>query len=194
MKERNPKVDAFVGRAKRWAEIMEKLRQLNLDADLTEEIKWGKPCYTHEGSNIGIIQPFKDACGYMFFKGALLKDPERILEKPGRSSQAGRRMMFTKPEEVDGSAALLRGFITEAMGIEDAGLEVEFAPQPEPVPEELKRKFEELPALKTAFDDLTPGRQRGYILHFSSAKQSSTRTARIERVMDRIMEGLGLND
>src|SRR5213596_3782190 len=154
----NPKVDACLSRARKWGEEMEKLRMISLDCGLTEELKWGKPCYTFQTSNIVIIQGFKEFCALLFCKGALLNDPKGILKKFGW--QAARRIPFTNVRE-----------IVEM----EPGLKVTLKKNPEPIPEELQNKLDEIPALKAAFAALTPGRQRGYILYFSAAKQSETR-------------------
>ena len=190
----NPKVDGYLRKAKKWQKEMEKLRMIILDCKLTEELKWGKPCYTFQNSNVVILQGFKEFCALLFAKGALLKDPNGILEKPGESSQAARRIPFTDVQEIVEMKPLLKAYIHEAIEAEKAGLKVTFKKNPEPVPEELQNKLEEIPALKTAFYALTPGRQRGYILYFSGAKQSKTREARVEKCMPQILKGKGLDD
>jgi uncharacterized protein YdeI (YjbR/CyaY-like superfamily) len=192
--KRNPKVDAYFSRAKQWQEELKKLRAIILHCPLTEELKWGKPCYTFQNSNIVILQGFKEFCALLFAKGALLKDPKRILEKPGESTQAARRIPFTNVREIAKMEPVLKAYINEAIAAEKAGLEVTFKKNPEPIPEELQNKFRESPALKTAFKALTPGRQRGYILYFSAAKQSKTRELRIEKWRRQILNGKGLND
>jgi uncharacterized protein YdeI (YjbR/CyaY-like superfamily) len=190
----NPKVDAFLERATAWREEMEALRKVCLAHGMEEELKWGKPCYVFEGSNVAIIQGFKDSCALLFPKGALLSDPEGLLEKPGENTQAARRMRFTSLKEIAMRKAAVKARIQEAIEVEKGGLEVEFKKDPEPVPAELEARFKEDPAFKKAFHALTPGRQRAYILHFSSAKQSTTRTSRIVKCMPRILEGKGMND
>jgi uncharacterized protein YdeI (YjbR/CyaY-like superfamily) len=190
----NPKVDAFLERATKWREEMEALRKIALGCGLTEELKWGKPCYTFEDSNVVIIQGFKESCALLFCKGALLSDPEGILEKPGESTQAARRIRFTDVREVAKLKPTLKARIQEAIEVEKAGLEVDFKKSPEPIPHELEGKFNEVPTLKKAFEALTPGRQRAYILHFSSAKQSTTRKSRVEKCVRQILDGKGLND
>lgn len=190
----NPKVDAFLNKAKSWREEMEALRSIALDCGLSEELKWGKPCYTFGKGNVAIIQPFKNQCAFMFFKGALLNDPKGLLEAPGPNSQAARRMMFSSVGEIVGMKARLRAFIAEAIRMEKAGKKVQGKKDPEPVPEELVQMFERVSGLKEVFEALTPGRQRGYILHFASARQSKTRTSRIEKCVPRILEGKGLHD
>jgi len=188
----NPKVDGYLRKAKKWKEEFEKLRRISLDCGLTEELKWGKPCYTLQKSNIVIIQGFKEFCALMFCKGALLNDPNGILKKFGW--QAARRIPFTNVREIVEMEPILKTYIREAMEAEKAGLKVTLKKNPEPIPEELQNKLDEIPALKTAFEKLTPGRQRGYILYFSGAKQSKTREARVEKWMAQILNGKGLND
>jgi uncharacterized protein YdeI (YjbR/CyaY-like superfamily) len=192
----NPKVDGYLRRAKKWREEMEKLRRISLDCGLTEELKWGKPCYTfptsagRQESNIVIIQGFKEFCALLFCKGALLKDRSGVLKKFGW--QAARRIPFTNVREIVKMESILKAYIREAK--EKAGLKVSLKKNPEPVPEELQNKLDEIPALKAAFEALTPGRQRGYILYFSGAKQSKTRESRVEKCMPQILNGKGLND
>ncbi len=192
MNKLNPKVDGYLRKAKTWQEEMEKLRRISLDCGLTEELKWGKPCYTFQKSNIVIIQGFKEFCALLFCKGALLNDPNGILKKFGW--QAARRIPFTNVREIVEMEPILKAYIHEAIEVEKAGLEVNFKKDPEPVPEELQKKLDEIPALKVAFDALTPGRQRGYILYFSGAKQSNTRESRVEKCMRQILKGKGLDD
>jgi uncharacterized protein YdeI (YjbR/CyaY-like superfamily) len=192
MNSMNPKVDEYLRKAKKWRKEIEKLRRISLACGLTEELKWGKPCYTFQKSNIVIIQGFKESCVLLFCKGALLNDPKGILKKFGW--QAARRIPFTNVREVVEMEPILKAYIHEAMEAERAGLKVNFKKNPEPVPEELQSKLDESPALKAAFDRLTPGRQRGYILYFSGAKQSKTRESRVEKCMPRILNGKGLND
>jgi uncharacterized protein YdeI (YjbR/CyaY-like superfamily) len=165
-----------------------------LNCGLTEELKWGKPCYTFQESNIVIIQGFKEFCALLFCKGALLNDPNGILEKPGENTQASRRIPFTNVREIVEMEPILKAYIYEAIEAEKAGLEVNFKKNPEPIPKEFQNKLDEIPALKTAFDALTPGRQRAYILYFSAAKQSKTRESRVEKCMRQILNGKGLND
>src|SRR6266566_627777 len=192
MNSMNPKVDEYLRKAKKWREETEKLRTVSLDCGLTEELKWGKPCYTFQKSNIVIIQGFKEFCALLFCKGALLKDPNGILKKFGW--QAARRIPFSDVREIVEMEPILKVYLHEAIEVEKAGLKVNCKKNPEPIPEELQNKLDEIPALKTAFDALTPGRQRGYILYFSGAKQSKTRTSRIEKCMQQILNGKGLND
>lgn len=192
MNRMNPKVDEYLKRAKKWEKEMDKLRRISLGCGLTEELKWGKPCYTFQKSNIVIIQGFKEFCALLFCKGALLKDPHGILNKFGW--QAARRIPFTEVREIVEMEPILKAYIHEAIEAEKAGLKVEFKKKTEPIPEELQNKLDEIPALKAAFDALTPGRQRGYILYFSAAKQTKTRESRIEKCMRQILKGKGLND
>ncbi|WP_367392065.1 DUF1801 domain-containing protein [Lewinella sp. LCG006] len=191
----NPKVDTFLSKADQWQEEMAELRTILLDCDLTEEWKWRSPCYTFQGSNIAIIGGFKTHCVLSFFKGALLQNPEGILEKPGENIQAARVIRFTNSKEITAKKSTLEAYIFEAIEVEKAGLRIDFKEKNELVlVEELLHKFEELPAFKTAFEALTPGRQRGYNLFFSAGKQSQTRTARIEKYIERILDGKGIND
>jgi uncharacterized protein YdeI (YjbR/CyaY-like superfamily) len=190
----NPMVNVFLSKAKKWQEEFEKLRMIILDCQLTEELKWGKPCYTFQKSNIVIIQGFKEYCALMFCKGALLNDPNGILKKPGENTQAARQIRFTNVREIVEMEPTLKAYIYEAIEAEKAGLKVNFKKNPEPTPEELQNKLDEIPALKTAFDALTPGRQRAYILYFSAAKQSKTRESRVEKCMQQILNGKGLDD
>jgi uncharacterized protein YdeI (YjbR/CyaY-like superfamily) len=194
MNRMNPKVDGYLRKAKKWQEEMEKLRMIILDCKLTEELKWGKPCYAFQKSNIVIIQGFKEFCALLFCKGALLNDANGILKKPGENTQAGRRIPFTNVREVVEMEPILKAYINEAIEVEKTGLEVNSKKNPEPIPEEFQNKLDEIPALKTAFDALTPGRQRAYILYFSAPKQSKTRESRVEKCMQQILNGKGLND
>lgn len=190
----HPDVDTFITKAKQWQDEMETLRAIVLGAKLDEDLKWSKPCYTHEGRNIAIIQPFKSCLGFMFFKGELLKDAKGVLKDNGPNSQSARRMEFTSSAEITRMKATIRAYIKEAIAIEESGQKVEVKKNPEPVPDELKEYFKKKPALKKAFEALTPGRQRAYILHFSSAKQAATRRSRIEKCIALILDGKGLND
>jgi uncharacterized protein YdeI (YjbR/CyaY-like superfamily) len=190
----NPKVDGYLRKAKKWQEEMEKLRMIILDCGLTEELKWGKPSYTFQKSNIVIIQGFKEFCALLFCKGALLNDANGILKKPGENTQAARRIPFTNVREIVEMEPILKAYIHEAIEVEKAGLKVDFKKNPEPIPEEFQNKLDEIPGLKAAFDALTPGRQRAYILYFSAPKQSKTRESRVEKCMQQILNGQGLND
>lgn len=177
-----------------WRQVLVALRAVLLETPLQEELKWSCPCYTHKGANVLMLSAFKDSAVVSFFKGALLKDPAGVLEKPGESSQAARFMRFTAMEQVAEREALLRAYVDEAIQLEEAGKKVAFKQNPEPMPEELAAILEADPELKRAFEALTPGRQRGYILYISGAKQASTRTARAEKHMERIRAGKGIHD
>lgn len=191
----NPKVDAFLSKAKNWREEMEKLRAILLNSELTEGLKWGKPCYTIDDKNVVLIVPFKETCALIFSKGALLKDKKGILIQPTENSQSARQMRFTKISEIVAMEATVKTYIKEAVEVEKAGLEVTFKKTSEfTMPAEFQSKLDEMPKLKKAFEALTPGRQRGYLLHFSSAKQSQTRTSRVEKCMPQILDGKGLDD
>ncbi|WP_103104528.1 YdeI/OmpD-associated family protein [Brevibacillus reuszeri] len=193
--ELNPKVDEFLSKAKKWKEEFEKLRSIVLDCDLTEEFKWMHPCYTYEQKNIVLIHGFKEYCALLFHKGALLKDAHGILIQQTENVQAGRQIRFTNVQEIVEMEAILKAYIHEAIEVEKAGTEVDFKKTTEyTIPEELQNKFDEIPALKTAFEALTPGRQRAYLLHFSAPKQSKTRESRIEKSMQQILNGKGLNE
>ncbi len=174
----------------RWQAEIAALQRLLSGFDLKEERKWGKPCYTVEGKNVVIIQGFKDYCALGFFQGALLKDPKKLLVRLGRV-QAGRVMKFTSAKEIATKAATIKAYVREAVAAEKAGLKVETKPPKLAVPEELKAKFRKDPRFRRAFEALTPGRQRGYLYHFAGAKQSATRTARIEKAMPAIFAGRG---
>ena len=195
MNRMNPKVDGYLRKAKKWQEEMEKLRKIILDCGLTEELKWGHPCYTFQKSNIVLIHGFKEYCALLFFKGALLKDANGILVQQTENVQAGRQIRFTNVREIVELEAILKAYIHEAIEVEKAGLKVNFKKTTEfQIPEEFQKKLDEIAALKTAFNALTPGRQRGYILYFSAPKQSKTRESRVEKCMQQILNGKGLND
>jgi uncharacterized protein YdeI (YjbR/CyaY-like superfamily) len=193
--KRNPKIDPFFSKAKQWREEFELLRNIVLDCGLTEEFKWMHPCYTFQDKNIVLIHGFKEYCALLFHKGALLKDPHGILIQQTENVQAARQIRFTGLEQIDEMQLMLKAYIYEAIEVEKAGLQVEFKKNTEyEVPEELQNKFVEIPDLKTAFEALTPGRQRGYLLYFSQPKQSKTRESRIEKYMPKILDGKGLDD
>ena len=195
MKTMNPKVDGYLSKAKKWQEEMEKLRLIILDCQLTEELKWGKPCYTFQQTNIVLIVGFKEYCALIFCKGALLNDTHGLLIKPGENTQAARQIRFTNVREIVEMKSILKGYIFEAIQAEKAGLQVNYKKHTELIfPEEFQNKLDEIPALKTAFEALTPGRQRAYHLYFSAAKQSKTRESRVEKCMPRILQGKGLDD
>lgn len=195
MPNMNPKVDFFFGKAGKWQEAVEKLRIIILDCQLNEELKWGVPCYTYQKSNIVLIHAFKDYCALLFFKGSLLQDANGILIRQTENVQASRQIRFTSAQEIIEMEPVLKSYIFEAVEVEKAGLKVNFKKTKEyPVPEELLNRFDEIPALKAAFKDLTPGRQRAYLLYFSAAKQSGTRVARVEKYIQHILNGKGLDD
>jgi uncharacterized protein YdeI (YjbR/CyaY-like superfamily) len=195
MNKMNPKVDGYFRKAKKWQKEFRKLRRICLDCGLTEELKWGHPCYTFQNSNIVLIHGFKDYCALLFFKGALLKDPKGILVQQTENVQAARQIRFTNVREIVKLEPILKAYIKEAVDVEKAGLEVNYKETSEfKIPEEFQKKLDEIPALKTAFDALTPGRQRGYLLYFSAPKQSKTRESRIEKFMPQILNGKGLDD
>jgi uncharacterized protein YdeI (YjbR/CyaY-like superfamily) len=195
MKTMNPEVAGYLSKAKKWQEEMEKLRLIILDCQLTEELKWGKPCYTFQQTNIVLIVGFKEYCALIFCKGALLNDAHGLLIKPGENTQAGRQIRFTNVREIVEMKSILKGYIFEAIEAEKAGLQVNYKKHTELIfPEEFQNKLDQIPALKTAFKALTPGRQRAYHLYFSAAKQSKTRESRVEKCMPRILQGKGLDD
>ncbi|MGE7902801.1 YdeI/OmpD-associated family protein [Peribacillus sp. NPDC094092] len=189
----NLKVDEFLSKAKKWQVEYETLRNIVLDCDLTEEFKWMHPCYTFEKKNIVLIHGFKEYCALLFHKGALLKDTHGILIQQTENVQGARQIRFTNVQEIVATETILKAYIQEAIEIEKAGLELNFKRE-FIVPEELQNKFDEIPALKNAFEALTPGRQRAYILHFSQPKQSKTRESRVEKCMQKILDGKGLKD
>ena len=191
----NPKVDAFLSKAKQWREEFEAVRTIALDCGLTEEFKWMHPCYTLGNRNVVLIHGFKEYCALLFIKGALLKDAKGILIQQTENVQAARQVRFTNVREIVKLKPVLKAYIKEAIEVEKAGLEVTYKKTSEfKMPEEFQKKLNEMPALKTAFESLTPGRQRGYLLYFSAAKQSKTRESRIEKCMDLIFDGVGLNE
>ena len=191
----NPQVDEYLRKAEKWQGETKKLRKIILDCGLTEESKWGKPCYTFQNSNVVIIQGFKEYCALLFCKGALLKDANRILIQQTENVQAARQIRFTNVREITTMKPIVTAYIQEAIEVEKSGLEVNYKKTSEfRVPEELQNKLAEIPALKKAFAALTPGRQRGYILYFSAPKQSKTRESRIEKCTQKILDGKGLDD
>ena len=178
-----------------WQAELKALRPILLNCGLTEELKWKMPCYTFENNNVVLMSAFKEYCALSFFKGALLKDPQGILEKPGENTQAARLIRFTNVQQIVDLAPVISAYIAEAIAVEKAGLTVEFKQVDElAIPAELQDKFDDDPAFQMAFEALTPGRQRGYILHFAGAKQSSTRTSRIEKYTQKIFDGQGMYD
>lgn len=191
----NPDVDFYFDKAKNWQEEQEQLRMIALDCGLTEELKWGKPCYTAGKSNVVLIHGFKDYCAFLFFKGALLKDASGLLIQQTENVQAARQIRFTGVQEIVELEAILKAYIHEAIEVEKSGLEVTFKKTAEfEMPVEFQDKLAEIPELKAAFEALTPGRQRAYLLHFSAPKQSKTRESRIEKCTQQILNGKGLND
>ena len=195
MNNMNPKVDFYFIKEKKWQEELEKLRMIILDCQLTEELKWGVPCYTFQKSNIVLIHVFKEYCAILFVKGALLKDARGILITQTENVQAARQIRFTNVQEIVEMETILKAYIYEAIEVEKAGLKVNYKKATEfSIPDEFQNKLDENPALKTAFGALTPGRQRAYLLYFSASKQSKTREARVEKYMQQILNGKGLND
>ena len=204
----NPKVDTYLidgcmrcklggtpaCKVNKWRKELAYLRIIALGCGLTEELKWGVPCYTHLGKNILTVAAFKQFCAISFFKGTLLEDTANILSSPGENSQSFRRIECTDVRQIAEMEDIIREYIFQATSIEELGMKVVIQKSPQPVPEELLAKFEDLPALRQAFSALTPGRQRGYIMYFAQPKQSATRTARIEKYMQKIFNGEGLND
>ncbi|EPS7647334.1 YdeI/OmpD-associated family protein [Listeria innocua] len=193
--ELNPKVDSFLNKPSTWQAEFKALREIAITFELEEEFKWGKPCYALNGSNVFLIHGFKNYCALLFMKGSLLRDPDNILVQQTENVQAARQIRFTNLQEILDQKEILKKYIQNAIEVEKAGLEVELKPRAEtPIPEELLAKFEEMPALQTAFEALTPGRQKAYLLYFAAPKQSKTRVSRIEKYEATILDGLGLND
>jgi len=191
----NPKVDFYFNKAKKWQEAVNLLRTIALDCGLTEELKWGCPCYTLDGNNIVLIHDFKEYCAFLFFKGVILKDKEGILIQQTENVQSARQIRFTNALQIVEMKAILKACILEAIEVEKAGLKVELKKTTEySIPAEFENKLDHIPDLKAAFEALTPGRQRGYLLHFSAPKQSKTREARVEKYMPKILSGKGLDD
>jgi len=190
----NPKVDSYFGKLEKWQKELEALRTLILDCGLTEELKWGAPCYSFQGGNVAIIGGLKEYCVLSFFKGALLNDAHGVLIRPGEHSQAARLIPFTNVRAIVRMEPILKAYIYEAIEVERAGLKVHFKKAPEPVPEEFQKKLDKTPALKKAFYALAPSRQRAYILYFSGAKQSKTRQSRVEKCIPQILNGKGMNE
>ncbi len=187
------KVDAYISRSEKWPDEMAALRSILLDRGLIEEIKWGKPCYSHDGTNLAIMQEMKAFLALMFFKGALMDDPDEVLESQGPNSRSAKRMCFTSVDDVVRSTGTLEAYISEAIRVEAEDLEVGPAPEPELV-EELQERLDHDPTLRSAFENLTPGRRREYNLYFSDAKQAKTRVSRIEKYVPKILDGKGFRD
>lgn len=191
----NPKVDFYFEKAEKWQEELEQLRKIVLECELTEELKWGVPCYTFQKSNIVLIHDFKEYCALLFMKGALLDNANGLLIQQTENVQAARQIRFTNLREIVDNKAILKAYIYEAIEVEKAGLKVELKKTTEySIPEEFQQKLDESSSLKTAFEALTPGRQRAYLLHFAQPKQAKTREARVEKCIPQIMDGKGLND
>lgn len=191
----NPKVDWYFSKTGKWQKEVEALRKIVLDCDLTEDLKWGCPCYTFEKKNIVLIHVFKEYCAFLFFKGALLKDPKSILVQQTENVQAARQIRFTSLQQVVKLKKVLKDYIYNAIEVEESGLKVELKKTRQfSMPEEFRVRLESMPRLRSAFDSLTPGRQRGYLLYFSQAKQSKTRESRVEKYVQHILDGKGLDD
>lgn len=191
----NPEVDFFFEKAEKWQKEFEKLRTIILDCGLTEELKWGQPCYTYQGRNVVLIHGFKEYCALLFFKGALLSDPNGILIQQTENVQAARQIRFTSVRQIVKMERILKTYIYEAIEVERAGLKVKLKETKDfKIPEEFQKKLNEIPALKKAFNALTPGRQKAYIFYFSQPKQSKTRALRVEKYMKQILNGKGIND
>lgn len=191
----NPKVDWYFTKAGKWQKEIEKLREIVLDCNLVEELRWGCPCYSYQKKNIVLIHYFKDYCALLFFKGALMKDPKGILIQQTRNVQAARQIRFTSLKEIEKMERALKAYIYNAVEVEESGLKVPMKKTKDfSMPEEFQSRLNKNPALKKAFYELTPGRQRGYLLYFSSAKQSKTREARIEKYLNQILDRKGLED
>ena len=208
MTQLNPKVDLFIAdgcgrcdyyatdkcKVRSWQMELQHLRQIMLESGLVEDVKWGVPVYTHQGKNIIIVSALKDCVTFGFFKGVLLSDPKKILEQQGPSVQSARIIRFTAVDQIINLTDTIKEYVKEAVVFEETGVKVEFKKDLEPIPDELNDMFEDLPALRDAFYALTPGKQRGYIIHFSQAKQSASRINRIEKCIDKIMNGEGFHD
>lgn len=193
--DRNAKVDEYISNSKKWRDEFTKLREIILDTPLSEDIKWKVPCYTYEGSNVVLIHGFKEYCAILFIKGALLHDTNGLLVQQTVNVQAGRQIRFANLREIMDFEPILKNYIYEAIELEKSGAVVGYKKNTDfNIPDELQVKFDEIPQLRTAFDSLTPGRQRGYILYFSQPKQEKTRAARVEKYLKQILEGKGLND
>jgi len=191
----NPKVDEFIDNAKKWREELKRLRAILLDSELTEEFKWRQPCYTFRGKNVVVISGMKESCAFAFFKGALLKDVHGVLTAPGKNSQSTRWIKFASVREIAELKSVLKAYIREAIEIEKSGVKLKLKKTSDlKFPDELQTMLDEFPEFKTAFDRLTPGRQRAYIYHFSAPKQSKTRESRVMKLMPKILDGKGLLD
>lgn len=178
----------------KWPQELKLLRNIALNCNLTEESKWEVPCYTYKGANIAIVSAFKDYAALSFFKGVLLQDEHKLLDKPGENSQSTRLFKFTSPRQITDIEDIIKAYIFEAIEAEEAGLKIKFKKNPEPMPEELQNKLDDDPNFRSAFDALTPGRQRSYILHIGQAKQAKTRESRVEKCMPKVFTGKGFNE
>jgi len=195
MNSMSPKVDGYIRKHKEWQEELKELRRIVLDCPLTEEVKWRVPCYTFDERNVVLLGAFKESCVLSFVKGVLLKDAKGILATPGENSQSVRVIRFTNAQQITALERTLKSYINEAIAVEKAGLKVKLKPITErAVPDEFQKKLDENPALKTAYEGLTPGRRRAYLHYFASAKQSQTRQTRVEKCMPRILKGKGMDD
>lgn len=195
MSNRNPKVDFYFNKEKKWQQEIEQLRLITLDCGLTEELKWGCPCYTLDDKNVVLIHVFKEYCALLFFKGVLIDDPEGVLVQQTENVQSARQMRFITQMQIVEQKQLIKEFIRKAIKVEQSGLEVALKTADEfKMAGEFKHKLDHMPDLKTAFEGLTPGRQKAYLLHFSAAKQASTREARVDKAIPQILDGKGLND
>jgi len=191
----NPKVDFYFDKSEKWQKELKQLRAIALDCGLTEELKWGCPCYTLQKSNVVLIHEFKEYCAFLFFKGVLLNDTNGILIQQTENVQSARQIRFTNVKEIAAMKDILKTYIYEAIAVEEAGLKVTLKKTSEfNVPEEFQKKLDKMPALKKAFEALTPGRQRAYLFHFSQPKQSKTREARVEKYLKQILSGKGMDD
>jgi len=193
--EPNPKTDWFFVKDTKWQKEYEKLRKIILSCGLSEELKWGCPCYTFENNNIVLMHGFKEYCALLFFKGALLADPDGMLIQQTENVQSARQLRFTSVQQVVKAERIVKAYVYEAIEVERAGLHVKYKKTKDfKIPDEFQTKLDKMPSLKTAFNALTPGRQRAYIFHFSQPKQSKTRTARVEKYLKQILNGKGLDD
>jgi uncharacterized protein YdeI (YjbR/CyaY-like superfamily) len=191
----NPKVDHFIDQETKWQEEFKALRAIALDCQLNEDLKWGVPCYTHQGANVALIHGFKEYCAILFVKGSLLKDPKKLLITQTENVQAGRQVRFTTLDQITQLAPDLKAYLQEAVEVEKAGLKVPAKKTADyPIPEEFQARLDADPAVKKAFESLTPGRQRGYLLHFAAPKQAKTREDRVEKCLPKILAGKGLDD
>lgn len=191
----NPKVDAFIGRADKWQEEFEALRNICLDCQLAETLKWGNPCYVYQNTNLVLIHGFKDYCALLFFKGSLMSDPHGLLVQQTENVQVGRQLRFTGLKEINKLKSVIKSYILDAIQIESQGLQPQYKKSADfPVAEEFQAALDKSAKLRKAFESLTPGRQRGYLLHFSSAKQAKTRASRVEKYIPQILDGKGIDD